>query len=78
MKIIENDEYIDNMMVPMAAKYLLPAKVADLRKQFHETSDWFTAYERRKLFNLSSVGLININLGRPYTIKFSQNLQTLG
>ena len=40
------------LQVPMAAKYPLPQRWQILRKQFLEASDWFTAYNRGKVFNL--------------------------
>ena len=43
--------------VPTAAKYPLPQRWQILRKQFLEASEWFTAYNRGKVFNLWEAGL---------------------
>ena len=46
-----------HFQVPMTAKYSLPQSWQFLRKQFLEASDWFTAYNRGKVFNLWKTGL---------------------
>ena len=45
-------------LVPTAAKYLLPQRGEDLVKKFLEASDWFTAYNSGKIFNMRKVVLI--------------------
>ena len=42
----------DQFIVPAVAKYPLPQRWQMLRKKNLEASDWFTAYNRGKVFNL--------------------------
>ena len=41
------------LIVPTSAKYSLLQKLQILRRKFFEASDWFTAYNRGKVFNLT-------------------------